>query len=85
MLMNIQSEKLELLKLILNTENPSIIRKLKAIFNKEKDFWETLSNSEQEEILKGIDELDKGESIPYEQFIKNTFEIQSEIKNGNSR
>lgn len=69
--MNIQAEKLEIMKLILNTENPTIIRKVKSIFIKEKDFWNTLSKTEQEDILKGIEELEKGESYSYEKIMKN--------------
>ncbi len=69
--MNIHAEKLEIMKLILNTENPAIIRKVKSIFIKEKDFWNTLSKTEQEDILKGIEELEKGESYSYEKIMEN--------------
>ncbi len=70
--MNIQAEKLELLKLILETENPGIIASIKAMFKKEKDidFWNTLSRENQEDILEGIKEADNGEVIPYEEFIR---------------
>ena len=69
--MNIQAEKLEIMKLILNTENPAILRKVKSIFIKEKDFWNTLSKTEQEDILEGIEELEKGESYSYEKIMEN--------------
>lgn len=46
--MNIQAEKLEILKLILETDNPGIISSIKAIFKKEKeiDFWDELINED---------------------------------------
>ena len=68
--MNIQAEKLELMKLILNTENPSVLQKIKKIFIMEKDFWITLTKAEQEDILKGIEELERGESYSYDEIMK---------------
>ena len=69
--MNIQSVKLELLKLIINTDNPSVLEKIVRIFQNEKqDFWSNLSKEEKEDILAGIDELDKGEKYNYDEVIK---------------
>jgi hypothetical protein len=70
--MNIQAEKLEILKLILETDNPGIISSIKAIFKKESeiDFWDELSNEEKEDILEGIKHADNGDVIKYNEFIK---------------
>ncbi|MBT3933236.1 MAG: hypothetical protein HOD63_02255 [Bacteroidetes bacterium] len=68
--MNIQTAKLELLQRILNTDNPSLIDMLLKLVKSEKeDFWLTLSKEEKEDILSGIKELDKGESVDYEDFL----------------
>lgn len=69
-MMNIQAEKLELMKLILNTENPSILQKIRKIFIKEKDFWNALTELEKEDVLKGIEELDKGETYSFDEIMK---------------
>jgi hypothetical protein len=70
--MNIQSEKLELVRLILDTDNPGILASVKRIFSatRKVDFWDTLPQSQQAEILKGIEEIEKGELINYKEFIK---------------
>ena len=70
--MNIQAEKLELVRLILDTENPSILSSIKRIFasSKKVDFWDSLPQSQKEDILKGIDEIENGETVDYEEFIK---------------
>jgi hypothetical protein len=69
--MNIQTVKIELLKMIINTDNPSVLEKIMRIFQNEKqDFWSNLSKEDQEEILAGIDELDKGEKYSYDEIIK---------------
>ena len=66
--MNIQAEKIELMKLILETDNPSILSSIKKILK--KDFWDTLPQSQKDEILKSIEEIENGEIVDYEDFIK---------------
>jgi len=70
--MNIQAEKLELVRMILETDNPGILSSIKRIFSnsKEVDFWDNLPQYQKEEILKGIEEIEKGETMDYEEFIK---------------
>lgn len=69
--MNIQSEKLEILRMILETENPKILNSIKNIFKKQArvDFWETISQSQKDNILSGIQEIENGEIEDYESFI----------------
>ncbi len=69
--MNIQTEKIELAKLLLNTENPKIIQAIKLIFKKEKkgDFWDELTPEEQAEIERGILDLEQGKKTDYDTFM----------------
>lgn len=69
--MDIQSSKIELVKIILNIENDKFIEKITEFIQKEKaDFWDELSVSEQEEIEKGITELNKGKRVELNDFLK---------------
>jgi uncharacterized protein YehS (DUF1456 family) len=69
--MDIQLEKIELIKLLAETENPSIIEDIKKIFQREKkDWWDELSDYQQSEILQGLKEADAGEIAPYENFME---------------
>jgi predicted transcriptional regulator len=70
--MNLQSKKLELVQLILNTEKPSILTKVEAILKKEKasDWWDEISPEEKKAIEKGLAEADRGELIPHEEVMK---------------
>jgi hypothetical protein len=58
--------------MILDTDNPSILSSIRRIFtrSKEVDFWDSLPQSQKEEILKGIEEVENGETVDYEDFIK---------------
>jgi len=69
--MNIQAEKLELIKMLLNTDNPKIIQSIKQIFNKEKstDFWKELTPEQQKEIEEASAEIDQGKTTDYETFM----------------
>jgi len=69
--MDIHAEKIELTKLLLNTDNPSIIQSIKDIFKKAKtsDFWDTLSFEQQQEIREGSHEIENGETTDYEKFM----------------
>ena len=59
--MNIEAEKIELLKLILETEDEAIIQKLKVVFKKqETDFWEELPTSVKESINRGLSDVAAG-------------------------
>ncbi|MDR9398899.1 hypothetical protein [Salibacter sp.] len=69
--MDIQKTKLELLKVILENENSEFIQRVADFVKKEQpDFWDELSVAEQEEIKKGIEELDNGKRVSYESFLK---------------
>ncbi len=76
--MNIQSKKLELVQLILNTEKPSVLARAESVLKgKAVDWWDEISPEEREAIEKGLSEADKGELMPLEEVIK---EIKAKYK-----
>ena len=70
--MDIQAEKIELAKMLLNTQNPKIIESIKNIFKREKtvDFWTELSFEQKTEIEKASIEIENGEVTDYESFMQ---------------
>lgn len=57
--MSIHAEKLKLIQLLLKTENPTIIEKVKSVFQtsiEQKDIWEELSDEQKNEIDKALEE-----------------------------
>ena len=70
--MNIQAEKLEIMRMILETNNPSILESIKNIFSKESsvDFWTTLPQDQKDEILEGLEQIEKGETVNYDELVK---------------
>ncbi len=70
--MDIQAEKIQLAKLLLETENLNIIKSVKTIFqqNEAFDFWDKLSPEQKKEIEKASIEIEKGEFVDYDSFMQ---------------
>jgi hypothetical protein len=69
--MNFQTSKIELVKRIIEINDPKLVEKLLlALRNPEDDFWNTLSFGEKEEVQEGIKQLDAGQGIPLSEFLK---------------
>ena len=65
--MDIQAEKYTLIEYITQVKDVSIIEKLKQFVKaNENDFWNDLSEEQQQEIKQGMAELDRGEKFDYE-------------------
>lgn len=59
-----QSEKLELIKMLLDTHDKTIIEAIKNIFKaQKKDVWKELSPEQQEEIDLEILEANRGDQV----------------------
>ncbi|AIN73228.1 hypothetical protein O8E88_002155 [Flavobacterium psychrophilum] len=69
--MNIQLEKLEIIKMLVETNDSSIIESIKKIFKSEKkNSWEELSEEQKIEIEEGERQIEKGEFFHYEDIMK---------------
>ncbi len=69
--MDLQAQKIELAKMLLETENTSLLEEIKALFVKhEKDFWEELPEHVQEGIKKSQLQAKEGILIPHEEVMK---------------
>ncbi len=70
--MNLQAKKLELVQLILNTERPSLLEMVSQLLKQEKetDWWDELPESVKKSIETGIEEAERGETIPHEEVMK---------------
>ena len=62
--MDIQAEKLELIKMLLKTNDKVVIEAVKNIFKSEKkDIWKRLSPEQKEQIDLGIQEANRGDQV----------------------
>lgn len=65
--MNLQAKKLQLVKLVINTKEPAVLKKVEDIFKAEPDWWDEISDDESKAIEQGLAEADRGELIPHEE------------------
>lgn len=69
--MNIELEKSELLKLLAETNDESIIASIKKIFStKKKDFWDELTEEQQDILNESLEQYERGEYSSFDEFIK---------------
>jgi len=71
MKMDTQTSKIELAKLILELEDPKLINKIhELLLDESSQFRKSLTDYEKEEIKLGIEQLNRGERISFEDFLK---------------
>mgnify|MGYP000712215503 CR=1 FL=1 len=69
--MNIELEKSELMKLLAETNDESVLASIKKIFTaKKKDWWDELTEEQKFEIEEGDRQIERGEFILYEDLMK---------------
>ena len=69
--MDIQLEKLELIKAIAETEDVSLIKSFKKLLKKEKkDWWENLSDAQNADIEQGERDIENGDYVEFFSFIE---------------
>jgi hypothetical protein len=69
--MDMQLEKQELMKLLKETKNPSVIKGIRKVFQKEKkDWWDELSVDQQNSLNESLEEYERGEFSSFDEFIK---------------
>ena len=69
--MDIRLEKLELMKMLMETENPSVLEAIRKIFQKEdKDWWDDLTEEQQNILNESMEQYEKGEFSSFDDFIK---------------
>ncbi|KOS06493.1 hypothetical protein AM493_10940 [Flavobacterium akiainvivens] len=69
--MDIQTSKIEVAKMVLDLEDSKLVEKVRKLINKErKDFYDEFTEDQKLEIQYGIEQLDRGESISWEDLKK---------------
>lgn len=69
--MDIQLEKIELVKKLLATEDISVLNSIKKIFEKEeKDWWDDLTEEQQNILNESMEQYERGEFSSFDDFIK---------------
>jgi hypothetical protein len=70
--MNILAQKISLAKLILETDNPTILESVKSVFVKAKhaDIWNELTYEQKAEIEKGLSDIVSDDTVEYQSLMK---------------
>ena len=68
--MDIKAEKLALVQAILDIEDIGLIKKVKKLVSKRAksdDWFDDLTEEQQQSVMRAIEQADRGEGIPHEE------------------
>lgn len=69
--MDIESEKLKIIKILEETNDLSIIKAVKKLLTEaKKDWWDDLTEEQKEELELSVKEFERGEVVSYEDLMK---------------
>jgi hypothetical protein len=69
--MDLQAEKLGILQTIMGTNDEGLILDIKAFLSDRKvDWYDELSEEQRRDVLEGIAEADRGETVPHSEVVK---------------
>jgi len=69
--MNIKEEKLKLIQTILDIESIGLIKDLQNyIATYDVDWFDGLTEHQQQSVMRGLEQADRGEGIPHEEVMK---------------
>lgn len=68
--MDLQAEKLKLVQAVLNINDIGLIKEVGQLLKtRNRDWFDDLSEDQQQSILRGIEQADKGETITHDEAI----------------
>jgi hypothetical protein len=68
--MDLQAEKLKLVQAVLNIDDISLIKEVGNLLkNKSHDWFDDLTADQQQSVMRGIEQADRGETITHEEAI----------------
>ncbi|MCR8561671.1 hypothetical protein KXD93_28710 [Mucilaginibacter sp. BJC16-A38] len=69
--MDLQAEKLSILQAIMNINDEGLIMDVKAFLSDRKtDWFDELTEDQQKDVLEGLAEADRGETVPHSEVVK---------------
>lgn len=69
-MMDLQAEKLKLVQAVLNIDDIGIIKEVgKLLKSHNYDWFDDLNEGQQQSVLRGIEQADRGETITHEEAI----------------
>ncbi len=72
--MDIQAEKLNLLETIINSDDEGLILDVKAFLaDRKTDWFDELNAEQQKDVLEGLAEADRGETVSHNEAVKLLF------------
>jgi predicted transcriptional regulator len=68
--MNIKSQKLEILQMLIATRDSDLLKEVKKVFKQSTDKSDDISEAKLASIKRGLEQIEKGQTIPHSEVRK---------------
>ena len=69
MTVNLEARKLSIIEYLAELKDESILSQIENLLKPKVDFWDELTDTQKQGIQKGIEQLNNGDKVAYEDFI----------------
>jgi hypothetical protein len=66
---NLEARKRSIVEYLVELEDVAVIEQIERLLKPKIDFWEELTDKQQESIRRGLEQLKSGQSVDYTSFI----------------
>ena len=74
---NIESRKLSIIEHLAEVEDEGVIQQIENLLKPRTDFWDELSDREKAIIKQGLNDLEQGKRVDFQEFMKNRRQRQT--------
>ncbi len=67
---NIESRKLSIIEHLAEVEDESVIQQIENLLKPRTDFWDELNDHEKAIIKQGLNDLEQGKRVDFQEFMK---------------
>ena len=67
---NLEARKLSIMEYLAELKDESVLSQIENLLKPKVDFWDELTDAQKSGIQKGIEQLNNGDKVAYEDFIK---------------
>ncbi len=68
---NIESRKLSIIEYLAEVEDEAVIQQIENLLKPRTDFWDELNDREKAIIKQGLNDIEQGKRIDFQEFMKN--------------
>lgn len=66
---NLEARKLSIVERLADLSDEAVLQQIENLLKPSVDFWDELSDTQRASIIKGLEQANRGEHVPFDQFM----------------